>query len=199
VRTRSAEFSAETRPWRPWVTSLTFWRLELEAEVLFDPLASAFTTRGPARHHGVEFYNEVKGGPWKGEVCWSWNQAAFKDEPAGFDHVPGSVPHTGYVGVGWKGQSLSVDLHWRRTGVRPLTLDDSRTADRQDAVELRVQQDWQAWSVALEVLNVFSRKTYNQEYFYTSRLPGEGAGGVADRHLKPADPQTIRVELRRRF
>ncbi len=144
----------------------------------------------PLHGSGASFEHEIEG---------RFGRAAKALEPAGLDHVPGSVPHTGYVGVGWKGRSLSVDLHWRRTGVRPLTRDDSRSADRQDAVALRVQQDWQAWSLALDVLNAFSRKTYNQEYFYTSRLPGEGAGGVADRHLKPADPQTIRVELRRRF
>jgi len=53
--------------------------------------------------------------------------------------------------------------------------------------------------VAVEVLNAFSLKTYNREYYYLSRFPDEPAQGVMGRNLKTADPQAIRLEVRRRF
>ena len=199
VRVRSVELSAQTRPLPPWTTSLTLWRLDLESEVLFDPDRNALTGRGPARHTGLEFYNELQRGPWHAEFGWAWNRAVFKDEPAGLDQVPGSVPQTGFVGLNWKGEGRSLGLRLRRTGTRPLTAGNTVSANRQDALEVRFQQDLASWSVAFEVLNAFGLKAYNHEYYYASRFPGEGPAGVMDRHLKPADPQTIRVEVSRRF
>jgi hypothetical protein len=37
------------------------------------------------------------------------------------------------------------------------------------------------------------------DYFYTSRLPGEAAGGVDDVHTHPAEPREFRVSITRRF
>lgn len=197
VRTASAEVSAQTRPLGPWVASLTVWRLDLEAEVLFDPAENAFTARGPARHEGVELYNEVRTGPWRAELAWGWNRAAFKEPAHGLDHVPGSVPLTGYLGVGWSDRGLGLEAKVRRTGVRPLTGDGAVTAGRQDALELKAQVDLDRWSFGVEVINAFNWKKYNYQYHYASRFPDGEA--VADRHLKAADPQAIRVEVRRRF
>ena len=36
-------------------------------------------------------------------------------------------------------------------------------------------------------------------YFYTSRLPGEAADGVADRHFHPVEPTAVRLTLAGRF
>jgi hypothetical protein len=36
-------------------------------------------------------------------------------------------------------------------------------------------------------------------YFYASRLPGERAGGVEDRHIHPVEPRQARVTLRAAF
>ena len=197
-RSRSVEFSAQTRPATGWTTSVTLWQLELEAEVLFDPLQNALLGQGPARHSGLEFFNGFKSGPWHGELVWGWNRAALLDLPAGQDRVPGFVPQTGYAGIGWKGRTTAVDLSVRRTGARPLTGDGGQLAHAEDGFQVRVEQGLGRWSVAVEVLNPLNRKQYNHEFYYASRLPGEAAP-VFDRHFKPADPQLIRLELLRRF
>jgi len=36
-------------------------------------------------------------------------------------------------------------------------------------------------------------------YWYASRLPGEPAAGVEDRHFHPLEPRTVRAYLRFRF
>jgi hypothetical protein len=198
VRVRSAEFTAQTKPVSVWSTALTVWRQDLESESLFDPLVNAFTSRGATRHRGIELYNRVEEGPWSLEAAWGWSRATFDALPEGKDQVPGAPGETGFLGGGWKGCHMKVDVRLQRVGIRPLTEDNRQTADRQDEVTFRIQQDWPDWSVAVEVLNAFSRKTYNYEYYYASRLPGD-SGPIQDRHLKAADPQTIRLEVRRRF
>jgi hypothetical protein len=198
IRVRSAEFAAQTRLLPSWSLACTLWRLDLEAEALFDPLVNAFTARGASRHRGVELFTRVEEGPWHGEAAWGWGTATFDALPEGADRVPGAPGETGLLAVGWKGPHMSVKAGLQRVGIRPLREDGKVRADRQDEVTLRLQQDWPDWSVALEVLNAFSRKTYNYEYYYASRLPGE-SGPTWDRHLKAADPQSIRLEVRRRF
>jgi outer membrane receptor protein involved in Fe transport len=49
--------------------------------------------------------------------------------------------------------------------------------------------------LTLDVFNLFDRKVNDIEYFYESQLPDEAAQ-VADKHVHPAEPRTIRVTLR---
>jgi len=43
------------------------------------------------------------------------------------------------------------------------------------------------------------RENNQIEYYYLSRLPGEPIGGVADRHVHPAEPLAVRLTLAGRF
>jgi len=49
------------------------------------------------------------------------------------------------------------------------------------------------------VLNLFNAQTNQIEYFYVSRLPDEPIGGVADRHIHPAEPVAVRLTPVARF
>ncbi len=49
--------------------------------------------------------------------------------------------------------------------------------------------------LAVDVFNVFDARVSDVDYFYTSRLPGESAQGVADIHTHPVEPRTARVSL----
>jgi hypothetical protein len=49
--------------------------------------------------------------------------------------------------------------------------------------------------LTLDVFNLFDRKVNDIEYFYESRLPTEAAP-VADKHVHPAEPRTVRVTLK---
>ena len=57
-------------------------------------------------------------------------------------------------------------------------------------------------SLALDVFNLFDRKVNDIEYFYESRLPLPAPGEVvpvADKHVHPAEPRTLRLTLRMGF
>ena len=56
-----------------------------------------------------------------------------------------------------------------------------------------------ALRLQLDVLNLFNAQTNQIEYYYLSRLPGEPIGGVADRHVHPAEPLAVRLTLAARF
>ena len=47
----------------------------------------------------------------------------------------------------------------------------------------------------LEAFNLFDTKASQIDYFYASRLPGEPAAGVEDRHFHPAEPLALRFTL----
>ena len=52
--------------------------------------------------------------------------------------------------------------------------------------------------LSFDVFNLANRKLNDIEYFYESQLPGEAAP-VADRHVHPAEPRTVRVTLKLGF
>jgi hypothetical protein len=55
------------------------------------------------------------------------------------------------------------------------------------------------WSLSLQAFNLLDRKDSDIDYYYTSRLPGEPAGGADDIHLHPAEPFALRGVLTCRF
>ena len=56
-----------------------------------------------------------------------------------------------------------------------------------------------ALQLRLDVFNLFNAQTNDISYYYTSRLPGEPAQGVEDRHLHPGELRSFRVSLSYRF
>lgn len=46
-----------------------------------------------------------------------------------------------------------------------------------------------------DVFNLFDSKTNDIAYYYTSRLPGEPAGGAADVHFHPMESRSFRLGL----
>ena len=51
----------------------------------------------------------------------------------------------------------------------------------------------------LDVFNVFGSGDNAAEYFYTDRLPGEPADGVADLHFHPFEPRSFRFTVSKAF
>ena len=97
--------------------------------------------------------------------------------------------------TGWFGA-----LRGRYFGPRPLIEDDSVRS--QDSLIFNARAGYRfdnGIRLQLDALNLFNAKTSQIEYFYNSRLPGEAIGGVADRHVHPAEPLAVRLTLAGRF
>ncbi|HYX04455.1 MAG TPA: TonB-dependent receptor, partial [Reyranella sp.] len=129
-------------------------------------------------------------------------QARFTDYSIEGDYIPGAptyVLQTGFAlgaETGWFGA-----LRVRGLGPRPLISDGSVWSSPTTTVNARVGYVFESGiKVNLDVFNLFNNWTASQiDYYYASRLPGEPAEGVADRHFHPVEPLAFRLTLAKAF
>ena len=130
----------------------------------------------------------------------AWTHARFSDaDPAG-NRIPNAVDMVASMGVTVRDVGpWSASLQWRYLGSGALIEDNSVRSRSSLTTNLRVSRRFGAKTeLTLDVFNLFDRKVNDIEYYYESQLPGE-ATPVADRHVHPAEPRTVRVTLRRSF
>jgi hypothetical protein len=93
----------------------------------------------------------------------------------------------------------SASLNWRYLGSGSLIEDNSVRSRSSLTTNLRVSRKlWAKAELTVDVFNLLDRKLNDIEYFYESQLPGEAAP-VADKHVHPAEPRTVRVTLKMGF
>jgi outer membrane receptor protein involved in Fe transport len=179
-------------------TSLSLWSLSLDSELIFVGDAGTTEAGRPSHRYGIELTNYYSPRPWltfDGDL--SISRAHFTDrDPAG-DAILGAVETVVSGGVTIDSlRNIVGSVRWRYFGPRPLIEDDSRRSKATSLVNLeagyRLSKDVR---LSLDVFNLFNAKDSDIDYFYTSRLPGEPAGGVDDIHFHPTLPRTARVSL----
>ncbi len=205
---QGAEFGIRTRAVKGLQSTLSFWVLDSDDETVFVGDAGTTEPSGrKGRRYGVEFANFYDITPWLAlDADVSLSRARFRDhDPAG-DHIPDAVESV--VAVGLSVHDLGGffgSVRLRYFGARALIEDDSVRSGSSTIVNLQVgYQINKTWSATVDVLNLFDARVNDQEYYYSSRLPGEPAGpeadgGYLDRHVHPAEPLTLRVGLTAKF
>jgi hypothetical protein len=209
VRTHGAEIGARTTWIKGLQSTLTFWVLDIDSELVFSGDAGTTQASRPGRRHGVEFanfYAPVKWLTFDADV--SLSQSRFRDNerdpatnlPIG-RRIPGSVESVIAAGVTVHDvEGFSGGLRLRYFGPRALIEDNTaRSSETLLMTALAGYEFSHHWSVQAEVFNVFDQKVSAIDYYYTSRLRGEPASGVDDVHFHPAEPRSFRVSLTRRF
>jgi outer membrane receptor protein involved in Fe transport len=198
VRAKGAEIGVATRAVRGLDSRLALFVLTLGSEILFVGDAGTTEASRPSRRIGVEWTNHWRPLSWLGfDLDVAATRARFTDRDGPGRHIPGApslVMAAGVTvdqGLGWFGTA-----RLRYFGARPLTEDDSARSRATALVNARVGYRFaggvQAW---LDFFNLFNTKASQIDYFYTSRLPGEPAEGVADRHFHPVEPFAVRFTL----
>ena len=87
-------------------------------------------------------------------------------------------------------------VRWRYFGPRALIEDDTVRSKATSLVNLTAGYKFtSSVRLALDVFNLFNQADSDIDYFYTSRLPGEPAGGIDDFHIHPAAPRSARLNL----
>jgi outer membrane receptor protein involved in Fe transport len=127
----------------------------------------------------------------------AWTHARFSDsDPAG-DRIPNAVDKVGSVAATVRDLGpWSASLQWRYLGTGALIEDNSVRSHSSLTTNLRVNRRLgRQAELTLDVFNLFDRDVNDIEYFYESRLPNEPVP-VADRHVHPAEPRTLRLTLR---
>ena len=202
VRSKGAEIGIRTKAVEGLTSSLAVFVLDFDSELLFVGDAGTTEPSRPSRRVGVEWTNQYQLLPWmRLDFDLAYTRARFTDfDPAG-DFIPGAPAWVAAGGVtfggenGWFGA-----FRGRYFGPRPLIEDDSVRSQASLIFNARAGYKFDnGLRLQLDVLNLFNAKTNQIEYYYLSRLPGEPIGGVADRHVHPAEPLAVRLTLAGRF
>jgi outer membrane receptor protein involved in Fe transport len=198
VASRGMELGARTE-WIPGLqSSLALWKLDFDSELVYVGDAGATEPNRPSTRRGVEWNNRWIPLPWLlVDADLAWTHARFSDaDPAG-DRIPNSVDKVASVAVTARDLGpWSASVQWRYLGSGPLIEDNSVRSRSSLTTNLRVGRKLTRDSeLTLDVFNLLDRKVNDIEYYYESQLRTETAP-VADKHVHPAEPRTVRVTLR---
>jgi outer membrane receptor protein involved in Fe transport len=201
VRTRGSEIGVRLQPIPQLQTSLALWRLDLDSELIFVGDAGTTEASRPSHRDGIEFANYWR--PAKGIIVdadVAISRARFRGDDKAGNRIPGAIEKTASVGVTfddigpWFG-----GVRMRYFGPRPLIEDNSVRSQQSTLFNLKAGYKLNKnVRMSFDVLNVFDRKVNDIEYFYESRLRDE-TGPVADKHIHPAEPRTVRFTVAANF
>lgn len=210
VRTYGAEIGVRTTHVEGLQSTLSFWWLDIDSELLFVGDAGATEASRPSRRYGVEFANYYSPAPWiTVDADFSFSHARFRDDADEGDYIPGSIASAVAAGVTMQQpgpEGFFGALRLRFFGPRPLDESNSVESDATILLSGRVGYHFnENWTLAAEVYNLLDRKDSEIDYYYESRLQGEPIpagseeGGTPDIHFKSVDPIGVRVALSARF
>ncbi|WP_422015199.1 TonB-dependent receptor [Roseateles sp.] len=202
VAARGMELGARTE-WVPGLqSSVALWQLDFDSELVYVGDAGATEANRPSKRHGVEWNNRYVPLPWLlVDADLAWTHARFADADAAGNRIPNAVDKVGSIAVTVRDIGpWSASVQWRYLGSGALIEDNSVRSRSSLTTNLRVSRKLgamfgKASEITFDVFNVLNRKLNDIEYFYESQLPGEAAP-VADRHVHPAEPRTVRVTLK---
>ncbi len=197
VRAKGVELGVRSEFIPGLQSSLSFYRLDFDSELVFVGDAGNTEAGRPSRRTGFEFSNYYKPTRWltvDADVAFA--KARFRDNDPIGNRVPGSVEGVASV-------ALAVDnlgpyfgaLQLRYFGPRPLLEDNAvrsqKTATLNGRIGYKISPKLK---VELEGFNLTNAKSSSIDYFYASRLPGE-AGPVDDVHFHPIESRSFRLTL----
>lgn len=198
VAARGLELGARTE-WIPGLqSSIALWKLDFDSELVYGGDAGATEANRPSTRRGIEWNNRYIPLPWLlVDADLAWTHARFSNADAAGKRIPNAVDKVASIAVTVRDLGpWSAGVQWRYLGAGALIEDNSVRSKPSLTTNLRVGRKLTPKSeLTLDVFNLFDRKVNDIEYFYESRLPGEPAP-VADKHVHPAEPRTLRLTLR---
>ncbi len=216
VKARGSEVGTRFAPMSGWNSSLSFWQMDLDSELVFIGDEGVTEPKGASRRHGVEWSNYFT--PHSGivvDVDLALSRARFIDEVNGGRHVPNAVPLTASLSLSYDdGGPWFGGVRMRYLGTYDLeeTGTEKSHAFWMSNLKLgyRFNKQWQA---SLDVLNLFDKKANDIEYWggactRNEALAGSGGSGgcgsgsgsaIDGRLIHPLEPRTIRASLRINF
>ena len=200
VKSRGAEAGVRTTIVPGLQSSLTLWLLDLDSELVFDGDSADNEPSRPSRRWGVEFANFYVPTTWLTlDLDFAYSQARFTEHDSAGPWVPEAIETVLDAGVafhdlgaGWT-KGFYGGLRLRFFGPRKLIEDASEKSDATTLVYLQLGYRFNpTWEVNFNVFNLLDSQDSDIDYYYTSRLPGEPAGGVSDIHTHPSEPRELR-------
>lgn len=206
VRSKGMEIGVRTEAIPNLQSTLSFYRLDFDSELIFQGDAGTTAAGRPSRRVGYEFSNYYKPTRWLTiDADLAFAKARFRDfDPIG-DRIPGSIE-------GVASLAATIDnlgpyyggLQLRYFGPRPLVEDNSVRSKSTSTLNGRIgYKVSQKVRIVLEGYNLTNRKDNAIDYYYESRLKNEpqviGASGFPsgtfDKHPHPIESRSFRLNL----
>jgi len=193
VRARGGELGVRTTSSARWQSSVALWRLDLDSELVFAGDAGTTEASHASRREGIEWINTVRASR---NVTADAELTLARARFTNGDYVPGTMSRTFSAGAIYEQGRVTGSVRMRYFGSRALVEDNSQRSGSSTLVNaMLAYAPAERVRFRMEVLNLFNRAVDDITYFYTSRLPGEPAGGVEDKHFHPAEPRMLRLSL----
>jgi hypothetical protein len=177
--------------------SLTYWVIDLASELVFVGDDGTTEARGPSHREGIEFAMRVKILEW---LTFSGDVTVAKAEFKSGGAIPLAPLLTSRADLTarlpW---GLSSSLAMRFLGDRYADEDRHQTARGYLLVDFTARYRYRWLEAFVSIENVGNTDYREAQFFFTSRLAGEPAGGVPDIHYTPGNPRTVLGGLAVRF
>jgi TonB dependent receptor/Carboxypeptidase regulatory-like domain/TonB-dependent Receptor Plug Domain len=203
VRARGGEVGLRTVRIRGLESTVAFWYLGLDSELVFVGDAGTTEAGRPSRRVGIEWNNYARVNSWLTvDADVAFTSARFTDDDPAGEAIPGALDRviSGGLTIERAAQRAFGSLRVRHFGPRPLVEDRSVESESttiwNGEVGYRLSR---TTSLVLEAYNLFDAEVSDIDYFYRSRLPGEPDEGIDDIHRHPAIPRSWRLALRLSF
>ena len=194
------EGGVRVRPLPGLTLTGTYWWLDLDSELLFIGDGGTTDAQGPSKRQGYELGAFYQPAPWLTiDAEYTKSRGRLSDLPNAANRIPGAIEEVIAGGFVAKYKQTSLAMRLRHFGSYSLIEDNSVRADPLTVVNARLEYQIGRIELAADLLNVFNAKDNEIEYFYASRLPGEPAGGIEDRHVRPIEPRQLRVSAKVTF
>ncbi|MBB3859373.1 hypothetical protein GGQ88_000613 [Novosphingobium hassiacum] len=202
VRSDSIEAGIRTNAISKLILTATVFQAEFDSELTYSADAGQTEAGRPSRRQGVELTAQYRPASWleiNGNLAFS--HARYRDGPVAnrfVEDAPGFIGSAGILvdGLGpWSGS-----LVWRKLGSHPLVDDNSVRSPGYGQFNFAVGRKLgHGLTFRAEMFNLLNSSDNAADYFYRSRLQGEGPEGAEDLHVHPLEPRSLRLTLSAAF
>jgi outer membrane cobalamin receptor len=185
------EFGFRTRALPRIEIFATYWFLNLGSELVFVGDAGTTEARGRTRREGVEFGAKARLLDWltfTGNFTYT-AKAEFVGTRQAIPLAPIWTARADLTArLPW---GVASSLEMRYLGDRPADPDRRSVARGYTLFNWTTRYRYREVEAFLSVENLANTRWRESQFFFTSRLPGEPAGGVPDIHFTPGNPRTF--------
>ena len=202
VQSRGAEFGVRCESIPNLRSTVSFWLLDLDSELVFDGDDGTTDPSGATRRIGIEWANDWRPLDWIIlDADLSTSQAHYFDTATYGLQVPEAVADVVSAGVCVKApQDFKFEIRLRYFGPRFLGSDETGDHYSQDTALVNAGAEYTRGdaTLALEVFNLFNTQADDITYYDVSQLKGESAPQY-DFMFHPVEPLGLRASLKLRI
>jgi outer membrane receptor protein involved in Fe transport len=197
VKARGYELGARVEVSR-LTASIVAYHLSLGSELVFVGDGGGTEPNAATRRYGAEATMFWRPSGWLTlDASGAITRARFHNADAGQTRIPNAVDEVISAGAAVDlGHGITGSVRVRHFGAAPLIEDDSIRSQPTTLINLGAYHTANRMKIGLDVLNLFDARDADITYYYASRLAGEPAAGIEDRHIHPVEPRQFRLTIR---